>query len=142
MFDKVDQRNRERLLKGNLIKWWNVNVVNEQEDNDDYSNVINEDIAYEASEISNSTTTMPKGLILQTRPEGLEEDERELLNLIMDRNDHSDVYNSAMDEMNQSTLDEANAIYERLMREAAEDEAKKEREIAEAKLAASAAEDQ
>lgn len=141
MFDKVDQRNRERLLKGNLIKWWNVNVVNEQDENVDSANVINDEIENEQAGIT-SAGVMPNGLILQTRPEGLEEDERELLNLIMDRNDHSDVYNSAMDEMNQSVLDEANEIYERLMREAAEDEAKKEREIAEAKLAAATAEDQ
>lgn len=141
MFDKVDQRNRERLLKGNLIKWWNVNVVTETDENLDSTDIIN-DTNYEQVNISDSATAMPKGLILQSKPEGLEEDERELLNLIMDRNDHTDVYNTAMDEMNQSVLDEANEIYERLMREAAEDEAKKEKEIAEAKMAAAAAEDQ
>lgn len=132
MRDKVDERNRERYLRGNLIKWWNVKVESEDDD------VVEEDKLDDllSGNDNNNLGGIFNGLINQPAPQGLDEDERMLLGLIMDKSDRSDVFNSAMDEMNAEKEREANEIYERLMKEAAEDEAKKQNEIEAAKLAA------
>lgn len=132
MRDKVDERNRERYLRGNLIKWWNVKVESEDDD------VVEEDKLDDllSGNDNNNSGGIFNGLINQPAPQGLDEDERMLLGLIMDKSDRSDVFNSAMDEMNAEKEREANEIYERLMKEAAEDEAKKQNEIEAAKLAA------
>ncbi|MGN0347392.1 MAG: hypothetical protein ACI4DU_08910 [Lachnospiraceae bacterium] len=126
MLDKVDVRNRKLQMQGNLIKWWNV---------------------YETSD----TDLFPVGNPMENQ-QGLEEDERELLALIMDENDHTNVYDKTLFELSvendcrenaetvvcddsdkEKLLDEANAIFNRLMQEAAEDRAEKEREIEEIK---------
>ena len=126
MQDKVDVRNRKLQMQGNLIKWWNV---------------------YETRDCNSSPIGKP-----MENQQGLEEDGRELLALIMDENDHTNVYDKTLielsdeseypentqtrvcdDEGKDSLLDEANAIYNRLMQEAEEDRAMKEREIEEIK---------
>lgn len=76
--DKVDILNREKAIKSNIVKWWNVNMVEAE--------VLVGDPVTEASEA-----------------------------------------------ISDEALETANEIYERLMAEAAADEAKKQEEIERAK---------
>lgn len=139
MRDKVDERNKDKKLRSNLIKWWNVNLISGLDNMEEITETVriakvekNDDgLQQELTADSlkpNETETFYN--------QGLEEDERELLKLIMDKNERPDAYEDAMEEINQSQLKEANEIYQRLLKEQAEDEAKKQDEIEAAKLAA------
>lgn len=107
--DKVDFRNRNKRLSQNLIKWWNVKEVSAEEDAASLTSSADQHSSIEAS--------------------GLEEDEKELFQLIMEQSDHSKVYSSAMEEIRLEQEAKANEIYARLMAEAAQDEKKKADEI-------------
>lgn len=129
--DKLDVMNRKSAIHSNLIKWWDVNFIQtDSEENIDLGpdnikdtvndNYPNDEMLY----LDDLNDDISKGIA-----------ERALK-----QNDHSDAFSKAyfaleMEDYNKNQ-DTANEIYERLMREAAEDEAKKQREIEEAKLAA------
>jgi len=93
--DKVDLINRKKNIEGNLIKWWNVNMVDEM--------------------LVTSDIDIP----------GLPSGEYDDMQFEEDNQDELDMQNE--------DLMLANEIYERLLKEAAEDEDKKNAEIEEAK---------
>ena len=103
MIDSDVARPIKKNPKGNLIKWWNVNIVEKEEVIDDSENV--------SSEINDET-------------------------MIPDDVDVSDATESSSgSDEDAEYLKQAQEIYERLMREANEDEMKKQNEIEAAKLA-------
>lgn len=141
MSDRVDERNKNKKMRDNLIKWWNVNLISDTENMEDVTETVRVAKKVDTGEKSEYKLEADDEYCFSNETEsyggqGLEEDERELLKLIMEENDKTGVYEDAMEEINQSQLNEANAIYERLLREQAEDEAKKQAEIEAAKLAA------
>lgn len=103
MSDKLDRMNRDKAMRSNLIKWWNVNM---QEAGEEKNN---------RSEDTAEIDLLP-----------LSVEDEELVNKIVKSNDKTYVYDKTMVEVKEK---EANEIYERLMREAMEDEAKKQEEI-------------
>lgn len=142
MSDRVDERNKNKKMRGNLIKWWNVNLISDMDNMEEVTETVRvakkvnvQDETQKKPELEDRLKIPGKASDM-FQSQGLEEDERELLKLIMEENDKTGAYESAMEEINQSQMNEANAIYERLLREQAEDEAKKQAEIEAAKLAA------
>ena len=117
--DRIDFLYKKNQIKGNLVKWWNVNMVEPEADNNDVN------AAKEEPDINLS----PR----ESDEINLSNEEQSRINMILRQNSNVDAFDKAMDSYNQSKIDEANEIYERLMREAAEDEAKKQDEIEKAK---------
>lgn len=121
--DKLDKINYENNMKKHLVKWWDVN----------YSPF--------ASNNTSTDTLSPEEEI--TPIEVLGDNEQMLAMRILKENSNQKAFEKAStfvenEERNRSmeAEQEANAIYERLMREAAEDEAKKQAEIEAAKMMA------
>ena len=129
--DELDEINRENSLKANIIKWWNVIVKNP--DQSDFPK-------------AEKTTRKKAGKDKKQADENdaFSEDNKALYESILkDNNRNGNVYQSAMEnirEEDEKALEEANKIYERLMREAQMDEEKKLQEIEAAKREASVTE--
>ena len=110
MNDKLDRIRRDEHMHSNLIKWWNVKME-EPEGQEIFSGDEADTDANEAEGIAVSQ---------------LSEEERAWARKIVQDGKYDDAYESAMAEVKTR---EANEIYERLMREAMEDEEKKQAEI-------------
>lgn len=117
--DKLDEINRINALKNNLIKWWNVHL-----------------------EHCGSKIGSVEGYIIEEDElKVFSEDNTNLyLDILKDNHRLEDVYDLAMQDLKEQEeeeaaklLEEANAIYERLMREAQMDEEAKLMEIEEAR---------
>ncbi|MGN0327137.1 MAG: hypothetical protein ACI4DW_12555 [Lachnospiraceae bacterium] len=125
--DELDEINRENSLKANIIKWWNVIVKNPDQP----------DVAKAEKPTRKKAGKEKKGTVTD---DAFSEDNKALYESILkDNNRDGNVYQSAMEnirEEEEKALEEANRIYERLMREAQMDEEKKLREIEAAKIAA------
>ena len=136
--DKLDKQIREDYIRHNLIKWWDVNMLPADTD-EDVSESDEDDINYNGEFEDNEY-----------------DDSMNLVNGILERNSNKDAFIKAQNALNDmdsgelteafdednATADNAEAsdaeeqarlIYERLMREAAEDEAAKQAEIERAK---------
>lgn len=112
MNDKLDRIRRDEHMHSNLIKWWNVKI-----EEPEGKEIFSED---EANSISGE----------DVRTSGLSDEERAWAKEIVQGGKYDDAYEEAMVEVKNR---EANEIYERLMREAREDEEKKQAEIEAAK---------
>lgn len=109
--DKLDEIIRNNNLKGNLIKWWNVNfkIPEQQEEN-----------TGEMSSPADGDNVFSEGntVIYES--------------ILKDNSRDEDPFEKAMrqvQEENDKSIEEANKVYERLMREAQMDEDKKRQEI-------------
>lgn len=136
--DKLDQMNRKNSMHGNLIKWWSVNLVKEEISSD--NNTANENSDLNSEDFTTSER-IPDFSELETEGEDLA---KKILNENRRDNAFEKASLLAKDETESFQDDDAlakeamaNEIYERLMREAAADEAAKQAEIEAAKLAAS-----
>ena len=128
--DKIDILNRNNTMHSNFIKWWNVKVEYPEDD-------------FTPQEEAMNLATMDLSDIPDERA-------RAVVANALSLNDNSNVFAELMasgvarefiDEEKKSAddiLEEANAIFERLQREAAEDDAKRRSEIEEAKRLANA----
>lgn len=128
--DKIDILNRNNTIHSNFIKWWNVKVEYPEDD-------------FTPQEEAMNLATMDLSDIPDER-------DRAVVANALSLNDNSNVFAELMasgvarefiDEEKKSAddiLEEANAIFERLQREAAEDDAKRRSEIEEAKRLANA----
>lgn len=113
--DKLDEIIRNNNLKGNLIKWWNVNfkIPEQQEENTDETS---------ASADGDNVFSEGNTVIYES--------------ILKDNSRDEDPFEKAMkqvQEENDKSIEEANKIYERLMQEAQMDEDKKWQEIEEAR---------
>lgn len=122
--DRLDEMNRKNSIHKNLIKWWDVNLLPAETNDEEISSEVEMD--------------------------DLSLDELELVTGILNKNDNQNAFEKAREYIDESNLmfsDEssvmqnesvllANEIYERLMREEAEDAAIKQAEIEQAKLLA------
>lgn len=113
--DKLDEIIRNNNLKGNLIKWWNVNfkIPEQQEKNTDETSAPDD-----GDDVFSEGNTVIYESILK------------------DNSRDEDPFEKAMKHVqkeNDKSIEEANKIYERLMQEAQMDEDKKRQEIEEAK---------
>lgn len=129
--DELDEINRENSLKANIIKWWNVIVKNPDQP----------DFPKDEKPTRKKVGKEKKGIVTDN---AFSEDNKALYESILKENNRDgDVYQSAMEnirEEEEKALEEANRIYERLMREAQMDEEKKLQEIEAAKREASVTE--
>ncbi len=117
--DKLDKLQQQNSIRSNFIKWWNVKVQADEE------------MAIEEE---------PNLAIIDVN-DIADDQERDAIANALSLNDRSNIFAQLMEEgvapepVEENTpeadalLDEANAIYERLMAEAAADEAKKAAEI-------------
>ena len=117
--DKLDKLQQQNSIRSNFIKWWNVKVQTDEE------------MAIEEE---------PNLAIIDVN-DIADDRERDVIANALSLNDRSNIFAELMEEgvapepVEENTpeadalLDEANAIYERLMAEAAADEAKKAAEI-------------
>lgn len=131
--DKLDEMNRKTQIHSNIIKWWDVNMLPSIEEKDESDSSDNN------SEIVEGKDNYPYTGMLYL--DDIDDDaSREIASMVLEKNNNQDAFNKAYFSMEleeyDNKKDEANEIYERLMREAAEDEAKKQKEIEEAKIMA------
>lgn len=126
--DRLDKIITQNSMKGNLVKWWSVNYVPATSDNNFCNSYNNDDTSIASFDVLNDTDKVLAEKIL---------DENSNQYVFDKVSSMVDVDNVGLEEPKNDNLvlDEANAIYERLMREAAEDEAKKQAEIEAAKKA-------
>lgn len=113
--DKLDEIIRNNNLKGNLIKWWNVNfkIPEQQEENTDETS---------ASADGDNVFSEGNTVIYES--------------ILKDNSRDEDPFEKAMkqvQEENDKSIEEANKIYERLMQEAQMDEDKKWQEVEKAR---------
>ena len=143
--DRLTSYNKKNSTKGNLIKWWEFKMVDPEPEN-----LASEDMKTEEV-LPGITRTVINGVSLTSLEMSKEEymdvyenqfssSEQELFDSIVSENRMDNAFDKAssvVDEMQEDNqaLQEANEIYERLMREAMEDDMKKQQEIEAAKLA-------
>lgn len=147
IMDKLDVINRKNSIHSNLIKWWDINMLPSEND-ENFDDLNSEDLETGIDEFGNSTNldTDSNGDAFLYEEDyineynNLDNNSKDLVENILVQNDKSDVFektNAHLEEQNKAEADAAAMeIYERLMREAAEDEAKKQNEIEMAKLQA------
>ena len=118
-FDKLDKINREVSIHSHLVKWWDVNYIPVSVDEALDATMGNDELGMLESELTMAETS--------------------LLNAVLEQHDNTRAYEDAknvyeeQERINRKKAeDEANEIFLRLMREAQEDEAKKQAEIDEA----------
>lgn len=115
-FDKLDKINREVSIHSHLVKWWDVNYIPVSVDEALDATMGNDESGMVESELTMAETS--------------------LLNAVLEQHDNTRAYEDAknvyeeQERINRKKAeDEANEIFLRLMREAQEDEAKKQAEI-------------
>lgn len=115
-FDKLDKINREVSIHSHLVKWWDVNYI-----------PVSVDEALDATMGNDESGMLESELTMA---------ETSLLNAVLEQHDNTRAYEDAknvyeeQERINRKKAeDEANEIFLRLMREAQEDEAKKQAEI-------------
>lgn len=122
--DRLDEINRNNAYKSHLIKWWNVNM----ESPETTENAVNGNVTMaDSANIGNYDD-------VSSIVSSFDQDVQQVCTDIFTASKRENVFEEAV---NKIQLDEANAIYERLMNEAAADELEKQNEIEMAKQAAS-----
>lgn len=140
--DRLDEMNRKSSIHKNLIKWWDINMISpDMEADDDTTNEfdeINNELDYETDVYTSNGIV--KDIDDSVDFNELDDNSKDLALKILVENDKSNAYDKAYFSMEVDSFEspeiDPNEIYERLMREAAEDEAKKQKEIEDAKLLA------
>lgn len=139
MADHLDRINHENYLRGNLIKWWNVNIIpaqttmEEDAEDSDYEDVRDQmsNSAWSNEQLSDNTEEQSEwnadSLTEEQRnTDDQDDDKQNVIEQVLQSNSNQSVYEIALKNLQ---LEEAKEIYERLLREAKADEEKKQKEI-------------
>ncbi|HOO80681.1 MAG TPA: hypothetical protein PLZ77_05735 [Lachnospiraceae bacterium] len=139
MADHLDRINHENYLRGNLIKWWNVNIIpaqttmEEDAEDSDYEDVRDQmsNSAWSNEQLSDNTEEQSEWnadslMEEQRNTDDQDDDKQNVIEQVLQSNSNQSVYEIALKNLQ---LEEAKEIYERLLREAKADEEKKQKEI-------------
>lgn len=121
--DKLDVINRKTAMHSHLVKWWDVNMLPADADLKKNSGLSEEERIPDLDELEGNDLSAVERILRENS----------------NQNAFNKAYTVVENEERNARLaaeQEANEIYERLMREAEEDEAKKQAEIEAAKLLA------
>lgn len=143
--DRLTSYNKKNSTKGNLIKWWEFKMVDPEPENLASDDMKTEEVLPGITRtvingVSLTSLEMSKEEYMDVYENQFSSSEQELFDSIVSENRTDNAFDKAssvVDEMQEDNqaLQEANEIYERLMREAMEDDMKKQQEIEAAKLA-------
>lgn len=135
----MDRINHENYLRGNLIKWWNVNIIpaqttmEEDAEDSDYEDVRDQmsNSAWSNEQLSDNTEEQSEWnadslMEEQRNTDDQDDDKQNVIEQVLQSNSNQSVYEIALKNLQ---LEEAKEIYERLLREAKADEEKKQKEI-------------
>jgi len=139
MADHLDRINHENYLRGNLIKWWNVNIIpaqttmKEDAEDSDYEDVRDQmsNSAWSNEQLSDNTEEQSEWnadslMEEQRNTDDQDDDKQNVIEQVLQSNSNQSVYEIALKNLQ---LEEAKEIYERLLREEKADEEKKQKEI-------------
>ena len=135
----MDRINHENYLRGNLIKWWNVNIIpaqttmEEDAEDSDYEDVRDQmsNSAWSNEQLSDNTEEQSEWnadslMEEQRNTDDQDDDKQNVIEQVLQSNSNQSVYEIALKNLQ---LEEAKEIYERLLREEKADEEKKQKEI-------------
>lgn len=135
----MDRINHENYLRGNLIKWWNVNIIpaqttmEEDAEDSDYEDVRDQmsNSAWSNEQLSDNTEEQSEWnadslMEEQRNTDDQDDDKQNVIEQVLQSNSNQSVYEIALKNLQ---LEEAKEIYERLLRETKADEEKKQKEI-------------
>lgn len=136
--DKLDKINRSQTMHSHLVKWWDVNYVPGTEETLEYEEESSVEDTMEA--IYEDAEAEEAGEPINLATAVIDDPElKEKLDSVLSQHDNTYAYDTAMEvvdseeeERKRKLEEEANEIYMRLVREAQEDEAKKQAQIQEA----------